>query len=306
MDLKHSKIRNGMAEKTSNMKKVDIIGKTKVWLGISSLLVLAAIISLAIFGLNLSIEFTGGSLMEIQSESATIEQIEEVFGIVQPGESGDFIVRTEIMSPEEHVVILEGLEESFGAFEELRFESIGPVIGEELKRKSFVAVVILVLLIICYVSWAFRRVSKPVSSWKYGILTIVAALHDMIIPIGVFAILGHVLDYQIGTAFVAALLTILGYSINDTIVVFDRTRENLVENRHSDERFSETVNRSVLQSFARSMNTSLTTLLVLLAVYFFGGESTKTFVLALMIGIVSGAYSSIFLASPLLVLWQKK
>jgi len=137
-------------------------------------------------------------------------------------------------------------------------------------------------------------------------LTIVAALHDMIIPIGVFAILGHVLDYQIGTAFVAALLTILGYSINDTIVVFDRTRENLVENRHSDERFSETVNRSVLQSFARSMNTSLTTLLVLLAVYFFGGESTKTFVLALMIGIVSGAYSSIFLASPLLVLWQKK
>jgi len=301
-----------MAEKTSNMKKVDIIGKTKVWLGISSLLVLAAIISLAIFGLNLSIEFTGGSLMEIQSESATIEQIEEVFEgegrqvIVQPGESGDFIVRTEIMSPEEHVVILEGLEESFGAFEELRFESIGPVIGEELKRKSFVAVVILVLLIICYVAWAFRRVSKPVSSWKYGILTIVAALHDMIIPIGVFAILGHVLDYQIGTAFVAALLTILGYSINDTIVVFDRTRENLVENRHSDERFSETVNRSVLQSFARSMNTSLTTLLVLLAVYFFGGESTKTFVLALMIGIVSGAYSSIFLASPLLVLWQKK
>ncbi len=295
------------------MKYFDVIGKTKIWLGISTLLVIASIISISVFGLNLGIEFTGGSLIELRMEqeidSVVLgEYIDEIgyVSTVQPGESGDALIRLQTLTPEEHSSLLTALEERIGAFEELRFESIGPVIGEELKRKSFIAVGILILLIILYVAWAFRKVSEPVSSWKYGILTIVAALHDIMIPLGIFALLGEVMGYQIGTAFVAAMLTILGYSINDTIVVFDRTRENLIEDRHADTKFSEIVNRSVVQSFARSINTSLTTLLVLLAVYFFGGETTKSFVLALIIGVASGAYSSIFLASPLLVLWQKK
>lgn len=224
----------------------------------------------------------------------------------QESSNGSWIIRTGTIAAPEHAAILESMKTNFEGTDELRFESIGPVIGEELKRKSVGAIILLLALIVFYVAWAFRKVSKPVASWKYGLLTIIAAVHDIIIPIGVFAVLGKVLGYQIDTAFVAAMLTILGYSINDTIVVFDRTRENLVTNRHSDSSFDKIVNKSVVQSFGRSINTSVTTLLVLLSIFFFGAETVKPFVLALIIGIISGAYSSIFIASPLLVLWQKK
>lgn len=293
-------------------KEFDIIGRSKIWFSFSAILIIASIASIAYFGLNLGIDFTGGSLLEVQFEEITeLSSIREVMdsldydAIVQEGGENSFLIRTENVSREEHDVILNDLQ-GIGALEELRFDAIGPVIGEELQRKSIVAIVLLLVLIVLYVAWAFRKVSKPIASWKYGILTIVAALHDVLVPLGVFAVLGFVLGYQIDTAFVAALLTILGYSINDTIVVFDRTRENLVSNRHSDASFAQIVNKSVIQSFARSINTSLTTLLVLLAIFFFGGETTKPFILALIIGIVSGAYSSIFLASPLLVFWERK
>jgi len=215
-------------------------------------------------------------------------------------------LRIEPISREQHDVILSALQEDLGTFEELRFDSVGPVIGEELKSKSVTAMIILLAMIVFYVAWSFRRVSKPVASWKYGLLTIIAALHDVLIPLGVFAVLGKYAGYQIDTAFVAAMLTIMGYSINDTIVVFDRTRENLVTNRHSDASFAEIVDKSVIQSFGRSINTSLTTLLVLVAIFFFGGDTTQSFVLALIIGIISGAYSSIFVASPLLVVWEHR
>lgn len=295
------------------MKELNVIRLSKLWLGISTVLIITSFILIGVFGLNFGIDFTGGSLMEVEfGTELTALDLRGIFAehnldvTPQVTSEGSWIIRMEKITAEDHVAILESLKEKYEATEELRFESIGPVIGSELKKKSMIAMVLLLSMIVFYVAWAFRKVSKPVSSWKYGILTIVAAMHDVIIPIGVFAVLGKFYGFQIDTAFVAAMLTILGYSINDTIVVFDRTRENLVTNRHSDASFGEIVNKSVVQSFGRSINTSFTTLLVLLAIVFFGASTVQPFVIALIIGILSGAYSSIFIASPLLVYWQKK
>ncbi len=188
------------------------------------------------------------------------------------------------------------------ALEELRFDSIGPSIGQELKRKSIYAILFVLVAIILYIAWVFRKVSKPVASWKYGLSAIVALFHDVIIVLGVFVVLGKFFSMEINTPFVAALLTVLGYSVNDTIVVFDRIRENLPR---SEEDFAGTVNISVNQTIRRSINTSLTTLVVLLSILFFGGSTIRDFVLALCIGIFVGTYSSIFLASPILVLWER-
>lgn len=294
------------------MKQIDIIGRSKIWLSLSSVLVITCIASLLAFGLNLGIDFTGGSLLDIRFEqtveASAIEAALSDLGhtvLVQASDDNGFLIRMETIDQEQHDAVLTVLG-SLGTFEELRFDSVGPVIGDELQRASIWAMVILLALIVLYVAWSFRKVSEPVASWKYGLLTIGAAVHDVIIPLGIFAALGHFYGYQVDTAFVAALLTILGYSINDTIVIFDRTRENLTSNRHGDHSFGDIVNKSILQSFARSINTSFTTLLVLFAIFFFGGETTKPFILALIIGVISGAYSSIFLASPLLVWWERK
>ncbi len=186
--------------------------------------------------------------------------------------------------------------------EELRFESVGPVIGEELKSKSLYAMFIVLVAIVLYIAWAFRKVSKPVASWKYGLSALVALFHDVIITVGVFSVLGEFYNIEINTPFVAALLTVLGYSVNDTIVVFDRVRENLPR---SNDEFEKTVNTSVNQTIQRSINTSVTTLVVLLSIVFFGGDTIRDFVTALSIGVLIGTYSSIFLASPLLVVWEK-
>ena len=294
------------------MKYFDVIGRSKIWLTISGILIGASLISVAVFGLNIGIDFTGGALMDVTfNEPVTIDQVRAVYetselsATVQQSSDTEFLIRLEELSQETHTQLLLDLESEIGSFEENRYEAIGSVIGSELKATSVKAIIILLVLIVLYVAWAFRKVSEPVKSWKYGVLTIVAAAHDVIIPLGVFAVLGHFLGYEVNTAFVAALLTILGYSINDTIVIFDRTRENLVNNRNSAKPFDEIVNMSVAQSFARSINTSFTTLLVLVAIFLFGGETVKPFVLALIIGVLSGAYSSIFLASPLLVKWEE-
>ncbi|HLD27489.1 MAG TPA: protein translocase subunit SecF, partial [Patescibacteria group bacterium] len=186
---------------------------------------------------------------------------------------------------------------------ELRFDSIGPTIGNELKRKSFYAIIVVLLAIILYIAYAFRKVSKPVESYKYGAAAIIALIHDLLIIIGVFAVLGHFLNVQIDSYFVTALLTILGFSVHDTIVTFDRTRENL--KRHQDKTFEEVVNLSVNETIIRSLNTSLTTVFVLLAIFLFGGETIRYFVLALALGLIVGTYSSIFLASPLLMIWYR-
>ncbi len=292
---------------------MNIIGKRKIWFAISGVLVLASIICVAVFGLNFGIDFTGGSLLEIKFETeATVDSVRSMLldqgyeGVrVQQSGEADYIIRFLPLSEEEHQAVLGALSEQFGSAEELRFDSIGPIIGYELRRKALWAIGFALVLIMAYIAWAFRKVSEPVASWKYGLLTIIAAMHDLIIPIGAFAVLGALLGYQVDTAFVAALLTILGYSINDTIVVFDRTRENL-STLTSSESFESVVNRSVNQTLTRSVNTSVTTLLALVAVFLFGGETIQHFALALIIGIISGTYSSIFLASPFLVAWERR
>ena len=186
--------------------------------------------------------------------------------------------------------------------EELRFDSVGPSIGEELKIKSVYAIFFVLVAIVLYIAWAFRKVSKPVVSWKYGIVALVTLFHDVLITVGVFVILGQFFGVEINTPFVVAILTVLGYSVNDTIVVFDRIRENLPK---SDDSFEDTINTSINQTITRSINTSLTTLVVLLSIVFFGGKTIQSFALALSVGVFIGTYSSIFLASPLLVVTEK-
>ena len=286
----------------------------------STILVVMSILSLAIWGLKLGIDFTGGSLLEVhvsndynlsaQNVSNLIKQKMPDIGEVrvQPTEDG-FLLRMKSLSEEEHQEVLAVLQKSVAKtgrdrLVEKRFESIGPIIGQELKTKALWAIGLSLIVIILFVAIAFRKVSKPVQSWKYGIGAIIALTHDVLIVIGVFSVLGHFfLGFEADILFVTALLTILGYSVNDTIVVYDRTRENLIYNPQ--QTFEDTINKSVNETVARSINTGLTTLFVLLALYFLGGATIKNFVLALMIGTVIGTYSSIFIASPLLVVWQK-
>ncbi|MFH0891482.1 MAG: protein translocase subunit SecF [Candidatus Falkowbacteria bacterium] len=203
---------------------------------------------------------------------------------------------------EDGAVLTTPAESALKAFEELRYDAIGPAIGRELKNRSITAIIIVLIMIVLYIAWAFRQVSKPVASWKYGLAATIALFHDVIITMGVFAVLGRFYGVEINTPFVAALLTVLGYSINDTIVVFDRIRENLPK---SEEDFENTVNVSVNQTITRSISTSLTTLLALSSILIFGGASIRDFVLALCIGVFIGTYSSIFVASPILVIWEK-
>lgn len=209
-----------------------------------------------------------------------------------------------ILNEEAHQKMLGAITAKYADAKEVKFDSIGPVIGQEMEQKSAWAIIVVLVGISLYVAWAFRKVTRPVSSWKYGIVSVVTLFHDVIVPIGLFAYLGHYAGVQVDLTFIVAILTILGYSINDTIVVFDRTRENLL--RYNIKEFEETVNRSLNQTIIRSINTSLTVIIVLVSLYFFGGESLKYFALALLVGVVVGTYSSIFIASPLLVEWHKR
>lgn len=271
----------------------------------------ASIAAIAIFGLNFGIDFTGGTLWEVkfQGNRPAAEQIGAALAaegmelsVAQPTGSDGYILRFRPLEEWQHQAGLSALQKNFGQIEELRFDAIGPSIGKELRDKAIYAIVLAILATIIYIAWAFRKVEKVISSWAYGVFTIAAMVHDVLLPLGVFAILGKFYNIEITSAFVAAILTIAGYSINDTIVVFDRVRENL--RRHTHDNFNELVAASLKQTLARSLNTTITTLLALVAIYFFGGESTRHFALALIIGIVSGAYSSIFIASPLLVTWS--
>jgi len=296
----------------------NIIGKRNIWFTFSGLAILISIAFLAIWGLKLGIDFTGGSLLEVSytQQRPTMEQVQSSLVDLninslklQPSGDSDYILRFENIEESTHQEIvnklatiqIEGVEDN--QFSELRFEAIGPVIGEELKAKAVEAVIIVLIFIVLYIAYAFRKVSKPVASWKYGLAAIIALAHDLLIIMGVFSALGYFMNVEVDILFVTALLTILGFSVHDTIVTFDRTRENLF--KHQDKSFNEIVNISVNQTIVRSINTSFTTLLVLLAIYFFGGETIKNFVLALILGVIVGTYSSIFIASPLLTIWHK-
>jgi len=301
-----------------------IIKNSKIFISLSSVLVILSIIAIAVFGLNFGVDFTGGSLLEIRFNDnvPSTGDIQEALSplnlsslVLQPAGDDGLILRFQDTSEEKHHEIFTTIEDLvsvktddassteqvISGIEELRFDSVGPSIGKELKRKSIYSLILVIISIVIYIAWVFRRVSKPVESWKYGVVANVALFHDVIIVLGVFAVAGYYYGIEINTPFVAAILTVLGYSVNDSIVVFDRIRENLPK---SEDNFADTVNRSLNESISRSLNTSITTMLVLLSVYFFGGYTLRPFILALSIGVFVGTYSSIFLASPLLVVWD--
>jgi len=290
-----------------------IVKHRKVFFLISALLVAASIIVLVVWGLNLGIDFTGGSLMELEFKQSrpSNQEIKDTVSVlelgeinVQPTKEKNIILRIRDIDEETHQKVLLTIQQ-LGEVKELRFESVGPVIGQELKKKSFYSIIIALIAILLFIASAFRKVSFIVKSYKYGLLAIVALFHDILIVLGVFVVLGHFFSVEIGIAFVAALLATLGYSVNDTIVVFDRVRENLLVTEHRED-FGKLVGRSLKQTIVRSVNTSLTTILVLLAVLIFGGATIQYFVLALIIGIAAGTYSSLFIASPLLVSWETR
>ena len=273
---------------------------------LSGVLIVSSLALVLVFGLKMGIDFTGGSIMELvfdgqvpsnESIESSLADLNLVEIIIQPAGENRLILRFGHIEESTHQEILKKIE---GETEQ-SFEAIGPTIGKELTGKTRTATILALLAIASYVAFAFRKVSYPAKSWQYGLATLVALFHDIIIPLGVFAILGEFYNVEINIPFVAALLTVLGFSVHDTIVVFDRIRENLL--KRTAVSFGDVVNQSLNQTLVRSINTVLTTLLVLFAIYFFGGESLKYFSLALIIGIVSGAYSSIFIASPLIFSW---
>jgi preprotein translocase subunit SecF len=289
-----------------------IIKYKAVFFTFSALLVLASLFSLYQYGLNFGTDFKGGTIMElhyatVRPEATVIKETLAPFNLgsvsVQPAGTNDVIIRFGTVNEDTHSIILKSLIGNDQGVTETRYSSIGPSLGKELARKGLIALGVAVLFIIIYIAIAFRSVSRPVSSWKYGLIAIAALVHDVIIPTGVFSILGHFYGVEIDSLFLTALLTIFGLSISDTIVVFDRVRENL--KKHKTEPFAETVGRSLEETYVRSFNTSFTVILALLALLLFGSQSTRYFALALTIGMIVGTYSSIFIASPLLVTWEK-
>ncbi|MDP2632749.1 MAG: protein translocase subunit SecF [Candidatus Curtissbacteria bacterium] len=297
---------------------MNIIKYRNIFFAISLLIIIPGIYALSVWGLRLGIDFAGGTLWEIkftdaQEQSKPISAAEvknliselgtEVSSTANTSEQS-VIVRMKASDEVKISEVRNKLKESYGEVEDARLETVGPVISKELTKKAATAVGISILAIVTYVTWAFRKVAKPASPLAFGVCTIVALVHDVIVVVGVFAILGHFFGIEVDSLFITALLTVIGFSVHDTIVVFDRIRENL--RKYDDFSLEEVVNHSINQTLARSLNTSLTVLFVLLALYLFGGESTKTFILALLIGVISGTYSSIFNASPLLVVWNKQ
>lgn len=287
----------------------NIIGKTKYAYIFSGTLTILSIISLFVWGLKYGIDFTGGTRMEVQftnaapapQEVTSALQDQNLSGlIIQPTGNNSVIIR---YASEEDAVnqgVLKTLTEKYPDSKQLSLDFTNSSVSGELKSKSLWAIFFAVVGIMAYIAWAFRKVSRPVESWKYGAGAVIALVHDVLITVGVFSILGHFQGVEVGIPFIAALLTILGFSVHDTIVVYDRTRENIMRSS-SKEQFPDIVNRSLNETLVRSINTSFTVLLTLLAIHFFGGESIKDFSLALLVGIFFGTYSSIFVASALLV-----
>jgi preprotein translocase subunit SecF len=274
------------------------------------------VISLLVFGFRYGLDFTGGSLIELEysKQRATNDQITELLKKesvenvkVQPTGERGVLIRLPEVTEDKHQQLLKYFSDEAKTIvadntaNELRFESFGPSLGSELKRQAMYAILLVLAAIISYLAYAFRKVSHPVPSWKFGTVAVIALIHDVLVLLGIFSLLGHLYGTEIDSLFITALLTLLGFSVHDTIVTLDRVRENLF--KHQDETFEVVVDRSINETVSRSINTSLTALFAVTAIYFFGGSSIHDFSLALMIGIIVGTYSSIFIASPLLVTW---
>lgn len=290
--------------------KPNLVGKKYWFFLLSAIIVIPGLISLAIPpGLRIGIEFTSGSTMTFRFEKP-VEQaaLREAMGelgyddvIIQRTGEGDYLVRTREISREEKEKLEEGLKGRFGNLTPLDFYSVSPLVAAEVVRAAIIAVVAAAVAILIYIAIAFRKMPRP---WRYGVAAVVALIHDVLVVVGIFSILGKFLNTQIDALFITAILTVVGYSVNDTVVVFDRIRENT--RKGVSKVYEVVVNRSLVETLARSLNTTLTTLLTIAALFLFGGVTIKTFTLALLIGITSGAYSSFYNAATLMVVWENK
>jgi preprotein translocase subunit SecF len=290
---------------------MNIIKNKNIYFAISLALLVIGMAPLFIYGLRLGIDFTGGSKLDLQSQktlsrneiSEVLENLQyEGFKVQEVGEKAVSITTKPIDQKQKNQIVTE-LKKKDTTIAETSFETVGPTVGEETRNNALTAVLIASIAIALYIAWAFREVSKPVASWKFGITAIIALVHDTLITIGIFALFGYFFGAEVDSLFITAILTIMGFSVHDTIVVFDRIRENLKKNQK--ESFDNIVNNSVLETFNRSLNTSLTVVIVLFCMLLFGGESIRWFVATLLVGIVVGTYSSIFTASPILAVWNQ-
>ena len=286
-------------------------------MGLSGVLVVLAVISIATFGLRQGIEFTGGTLWQVRptERETTLNDVQNFMSaqqelqdaiITSELQTQSFLIRSHLISETDHQKYLELLTEQFGHIDELRFDSIGPSVGHELRTKSLRAFFFVLIAISLYVTFAFRKVSYPVKSYKYGLITLITLFHDAIIPVGLMAYLGYAYGVEAGVNLIVAILVVMGFSVHDTIVVFDRIRENLRLIGNKSLVFPDIVNTSVNQTMIRSINTSLTLVLVLLALLIFGPHDLRYFVFLVLLGVIVGTYSSIFVASPLLTIWHRK
>jgi preprotein translocase subunit SecF len=297
---------------------MNIIGHKNIFLTVSGVLVGAAVVAIMLFGFKEGIDFRGGTLWTLKLHAAdgsapAISAVQSAFQsdlgvsdvlVTYDSTNDNFLVRLPAIAEAEHQQYAGKLKTDFAAVQEMSFQSIGPSVGAELRQKSLIAVGLVLVGISLYIAFAFRKVLRPVSSWKYGWVTLITLFHDVSIPAGLLAVLGHYANIEIDGNFIVALLVVMGFSVHDTIVVFDRIRENLFLDRGTHE-FGSVINSSVNQTLARSVNTSLTLILVLLALYFTGPANLHYFVLTLLVGVTTGIYSSIFVASPLLLVWQR-
>ena len=290
---------------------LNIVGHRKIWFALSAILVGLAIAAMVTYSFQESAEFKGGSLWEfkIPLNQPTLLDVQDTFTnklhvadaqITYDATNQEFLARFDTVDETTHQQYLKILASNWPSFQELNFESISPSIGAGLKNNAIIAIILVLIGISLYIAFAFRKASRPISSWKYGWITLLTLFHDVSIPAGLLAILGHFQGVQIDSNFIVALLVVMGFSVHDTIVVFDRVRENLLTQRGKAP-FKKIVNDSVNQTLARSINTSLTLILVLLALYFAGPTDLRYFVLTLLVGVTTGIYSSIFIASPALV-----
>ncbi len=295
---------------------LNVIGNKKYFLGFSLTLVIVCWVLAIVLGLHPGIDLKGGTEWQVvlsnngATEASVQTALKQVSGnediSVKQSSDGSFLIHLPDLTEAEHQKYADVLKGSFGDITEKSFSSIGPAIGTELRNKSVWAIVLVLVGISIFIAWAFRKVSEPVKSWKYGIVTLLTLVHDVSIPIGLLALLGYFKGIEIDTNSIVALLVVMGFSVHDTIVVFDRIRENLTINRGRKMDLGEIINYSVNETFARSINTTLTLILVLLVLLFFGPASIFYFVLTMLVGTIFGTYSSIFVASPLLYLWQRK
>lgn len=291
----------------------DVIKHKTIFLGFAGLLVIAGVVSMSVFGFRLGVDFTGGSLWQLMIPNSNSGQIQEFFkseiksiplSIAFDSGAGVYAVTLKEISDSDRQSYFGLIKSKFSDAKDLDFWSISSSVSADLRQKAIWGVVLVMLGISLYVAYVFRKVSRPISSWKYGLITLITLAHDVIIPAGVFAALGKFVGVTVDTNFIVALLVVMGFSVHDTIVVFDRIRENLLLTR-GDAELSAIVNKSVNETFIRSLNTSLTLIMVLVALYLLGPVNLKFFILTMLIGTIMGTYSSIFVASPLLVVAQK-